>query len=92
MVMASDTPMVLYCHASIFSASTACLTVRPSSYTDRLDSGVDTADRDSLQWVLHGFPSHQTDAMPTCGAFFIMSSFGTPAAYSMAYTVHVPHG
>lgn len=39
--------------------------------------------------MLHGFPSHQTDAMPTWGAFFIMSSFGTPAAYSMAYTVPV---
>lgn len=34
---------------------------------------------------LHGFPSHHTVAIPTCGAFFIMSLLGTPAPYNMAF-------
>lgn len=93
MVIASDTPMVLYCHASMLSFSTACLTVLPSSYTVTPGSGQMAGtqkERGSpVRWVLHGFPSHQTDAMPTWGAFFIMSSFGTPAAYSMAYMVRL---
>ena len=29
---------------------------------------------------LQGLPSHQTEAIPTCGAVFIIFSFGTPAA------------
>lgn len=40
------------------------------------------AERSSA--YLHGLPSHHTQAIPTCGAFFIICSFGTPAAYSMA--------
>ena len=39
---------------------------------------------------LHGLPSHQTDATPTCGLFFMDSRSGTPAAYSMAYPTSAP--
>ena len=41
--------------------------------------------RGTMRTHLQGLPSHQTVAMPTCGAFFIMFSSGTPAPYSMAY-------
>lgn len=38
---------------------------------------------------LQGLPSHQTDATPTCGSFFIDLLLGTPAAYSIAFTSSV---
>ena len=34
---------------------------------------------------LQGLPSHHIVATPTCGAFFMVSSSGTPAAYSIAW-------
>ena len=120
MVMASDTPTVLYCQPSMPCLSTAPLTMFPNSRTTlerlvsldlttasstiRIDGTHDGCYMDAHsqllsclvhhmamgenQTYLHGFPSHQTVATPTCGAFFIMSRLGTPAPYSMAFSSH----
>ena len=52
----------------------------PFACTDRL-----TPAATSSRCMLHGLPSYQTEAMPTCGLFMPFSSFPTSVAYSCAW-------
>lgn len=108
-VMASDTPMALYCQASIFCLLMDFFTMLPNSSTAacqllmawamiwyRLathdacwvsESAAGLRRHGRLPTYLQGLPSHHIVATPTCGAFFMVSSSGTPAPYSIAYRV-----
>lgn len=64
--------MVLYCHPIIPRSDTDFLTVLPISN----------------RCILHGFPSHHTEAIPIWGLLVMLSRSGTPAANNIAY--HTP--